>query len=64
MQLDLTDPEAEALTTFLRRALQEDPREPGVAPLSTILKKLDPFPQQSPPRGGARHTRRPKKARR
>jgi hypothetical protein len=64
MQLDLTDPEAEALTSFLRRTIQEDPSVPGLAPLRTILKKLDPFPQQPPPRGPSRDTRRPKKARR
>ena len=54
MQLDLTDSEAEALASFLRRTIQEDPLLPGLAPLRTVLRKLDPMPQQPPPSGRGR----------
>jgi hypothetical protein len=50
MQLDLTDEEAEALTTCLRRTIQDDsyPIPPRVGPLKNVLLKLDPIPQQRP----------------
>ena len=50
MQLDLTDEEAEALTTCVRRAIQDDsyPIAPRVGPLKNVLFKLDPMPQQRP----------------
>jgi hypothetical protein len=52
MQFDLTDEEAEALTTCLRRTIQDDsyPVAPRLGPLKNVLLKLDPMPQQRPPR--------------
>ena len=67
MYLDLTDEEAEALTTCLRRTIQDDsyPIAPRLGPLKNVLFRLDPMPQQrpthSPSPGGP--TRRPKKKR-
>ncbi len=66
MQLDLTDEEAEALTTCLRLTIQDDsyPMAPRVGPLKNVLFKLDPMPQQRPIRSPPPSSpRRPKKKR-
>jgi hypothetical protein len=66
MQLDLTDEETEALTTCLRRTIQDDryPVAPRLGPLKNILFKLDPIPQPHPPRPPLPSGARRKKARR
>lgn len=66
MNLELTDDEAEALVTCLRRTIQDDryPVAPRLGPLKNILLKLDPIPQQRPPRPPPPSTTRPKRTRR
>src|SRR5215472_10933472 len=52
MTLDLTDDEAAALASFIRRALDDDrfPLSQRLAPLRAILAKLEPpQPQPKPP---------------
>jgi hypothetical protein len=50
MQLELSDAERDALARFLRSAIDADryPLYPRLAPLKSILAKLDPKPQAQP----------------
>jgi len=70
--IDFTDAELAALTTAIRRAIEEDrfPRAPRLDPLRSALAKLDPTttvqrspepqpqPQAPPPAQGGKRTRR------
>jgi hypothetical protein len=52
MQLDLSDDEAQALTLHLRQVIDADPYPlaPRLAPLRSILDKLDPPAPRPEPR--------------